>query len=214
MTKAGPARPAAPTDRPAGRLIAAVMVPPLALAAAGLVHPIYLTNASAMRWHDLHVLLLPVFPLLGLGPWLLGRRHGRVLGWTTGFLGYVYATFYSALDVLAGIGAGALQQHRLAGIFTLFAQGDDLARIGTWAYLAATVLTAGAACRTCRPRSAATVTSTVAGTALVLAGAWTFRTSHIFWPRGVLAMLALAAGWTALAAVTPRSAPLDHSHSH
>lgn len=212
MTKAGPAPPAAPAHRRAGRLIAAVMVPPLALAAAGCVHPIYLTNTSGMRWHDLHVLLLPVFPLLGLGPWLLGRRHGRVLGWTTGFLGYVYATFYSGLDVLAGIGAGALQQRHLGGTFTLFAQGDDLARIGTWAYLAATVLTAGAACHTRRPRSAATVTSTAAGTVLVLAGAWTFRTSHIFWPRGVLAMLALAAGWTALAAVTPRSAPLHHSH--
>jgi len=48
MTEAGPARPEAPAGRPTGRLMAAVTVPPLALAAAGLIHPIYLTNTSAM----------------------------------------------------------------------------------------------------------------------------------------------------------------------
>lgn len=211
MTEVGPTCRAAPVGRRAGRLAAAVALPPLALAAAGLVHPVYLTDASAMRWHDLHVLLLPVFPLLALGPWLIARRHGRVLGWATGVLGYVYATFYSALDVLAGIGSGALQERRLGGTFALFAQGDDLARVGTWAYLAATALTVAAAARTTRRGGPATVISTLVGAVLVLAGAWTFRTSHIFWPRGVLAMLALAAGWAALAAVAPPTTRPDRA---
>lgn len=211
MTSAGPGRRRAPTGRSAGRLMIAVALPPLALAAAGLVHPIYLTNGSATRWHDLHLLLLPVFPLLALGPWLLGRRHGRVLGWAVGVLGYVYATFYSALDVLAGIGAGALQERRLGGTFALFTQADALARIGTWAYLVATALTAAAGCHASW-RSARAAASTLTGTALVIAGAWTFRTGHIFWPRGVLAMLALSAGWAALAAVAPQTTQPDRSN--
>lgn len=204
MTSPGPrpGRVCVSNARPSTWLVAAAALPPLALAAAGLVHPIYLTNASAMRWHDLHVVLLPVFPLLAVGPWLLGRRHGRVLGWATGLLGYTYATFYSALDVLAGIGAGALQERHLGGTFALFAQADALARIGTWAYLAATALTAAASCHANR-RSARALIRTLTGTVLVVVGAWTFRTSHVFWPQGVLAMLALTAGWAILAAVTP-----------
>jgi hypothetical protein len=198
---------------PAGWLLAAVVLPPLALAIAGLFHPIYLTNASAMRWHDLHVVLLPVFPLLALGPWLLGRRHGRVLGAITGLLGYTFATFYTALDVLAGIGAGALQERRLGGTVALFGQADALARVGTWAYLGATVLAAVAGCLVSRRRSVVALISCLAGTVLVVAAAWTFRTSHIFWPRGVLAMLALAVGWAALAAFAPPPRHATHQHT-
>jgi hypothetical protein len=33
---------------------------------------------------------------------------------------------------------------------------------------------------------------------LALIGAWSFLGSHINWPHGVLTMLALAGGWTAL----------------
>jgi hypothetical protein len=83
--------------------------PPLVLAGAGLAHPMHLTADTAGRWRDLHVLLLPIFPLLGLGPWLVIRRENPVLGTVAAILGYGYAVFYTALDVLAGIGAGSLE---------------------------------------------------------------------------------------------------------
>lgn len=197
--------------------LAAVGLPPLALAAAGLWHPIYLTNGSAMRWHDLHVVLLPVFPLLALGPWLLARRNrrfGAVLGWLAGLAGYVYAAFYGALDVLAGIGAGTLQEHHLGGTGALFAQADRLAAVGTWSYLLATVvavvsgldLAQARARRPAHPVPGARLTAAVAAV-LVVAGAWSFRSSHIFPPRGVLTMIALAIGWSALAAVSRAARP-------
>jgi hypothetical protein len=173
-------------------LLGLVAGPPLALAGLGLAHPTGLNPMSAARWRDLHVYLLPIFPLLGLAPWLLVRGEGRALRWTAAVLGYLYAAFYTALDVLAGIGAGALQQANLRpAASVVFAQADDLVRYGVWAYLAAAVLASGVGLR--RSGLAA-----LPGSALVIGGAWSFRHSHIFWPRGVLTMLVLALGWTAL----------------
>jgi hypothetical protein len=40
---------------------------PVLLALAGLVHPSGLSAATAYRWVWLHIVLLPVFPLLALG---------------------------------------------------------------------------------------------------------------------------------------------------
>ncbi|MFI6781091.1 hypothetical protein [Micromonospora sp. NPDC050276] len=72
----------------------------------GLTHPMLLTPASAEHWWDLHVWLLPVFPLLALGPWLTVRvaAGGRALLVAVAVLGYAYAVCYTALDVLAGVG--------------------------------------------------------------------------------------------------------------
>jgi hypothetical protein len=105
-------------------------------------------------------------------------------------LGYVYAVSYTALDVLAGIGAGALQR---AGAHEqtshLFAQGNGLSTYGVWAYLAATVVAAATALR--RARAAA-----LPGALLVVGAAWSFLGSHIYWPAGGLTVLAMAAGWS------------------
>src|SRR6186713_1678765 len=83
--------------------------PPLLLAGLGLAHPMDLTADSAGRWRDLHTVLLPIFPLLALGPWLIVRAEHWSVRWLVGLLGFVYAVFYTALDVLAGIAAGALK---------------------------------------------------------------------------------------------------------
>ena len=175
-------------------LLAAAVLPPLALAVLGLAHPQDLDAGSADRWRDLHIALLPVFPLLALGPWLVARRLARP-GLTTvvGVLGLLYAAFYTALDVLAGIGAGALTDRGFADATpTMFDYGNDLAVVGVDAYLALALLTAGAAVLTV-PRAARPVA--LAGAVLVAGGAVWFLNHHIYWPEGVLTMLALAAGW-------------------
>jgi len=50
-------------------LLLAVTGPPLLLSGLGLVNPAHLTAESADVWKNLHVVLLPVFPLLALAPW-------------------------------------------------------------------------------------------------------------------------------------------------
>jgi hypothetical protein len=178
-------------------MLTVLTAPPLLLAGVGLAHPMHLTADSARNWRDLHVLLLPIFPLLGLAPWLVLRREGAALGAVAAVLGYVYAAFYTALDVLAGIGAGSLELAGLdGGRSVLFAQADSLVRYGVWAYLAAAVLAAVVVLR--RAGVAA-----LPGSVLIIGGAWSFLDSHIFWPRGVLTMLALAVGWAALAMASP-----------
>lgn len=141
--------------------------------------------------------LLPVFPLLGLAPWLVARHAGRALSWLTALLGYTYAVFYTALDVLAGIGTGAVRDRvgDTPAIAVLFVQANDLATVGVWSLLVATVTAAVVALR--RGGAAA-----LPGAALVIAGATVFLDSHIYWPRGGLAMLALAAGWALIAWAT------------
>lgn len=188
--------------RPPTRLLVAVALPPLALGALGLTHPENLTDSTAQYWRDIHIVLLPLFPLLALAPWLIVRGESRGLGWLAAALGVVYALFYSALDVLAGIGAGALQLDGAAsstGI--LFREGNGLADYGVYAYLAATVLAAVVALR--RAGLAALL-----GAVLVVPGAIVFLGSHIYWPDGVLTMLALAVGWTALAVAVTRERDL------
>jgi hypothetical protein len=186
---------------PRAVLLLTLVTPPLLLAGLGLAHPMHLTPGSAHAWRDLHVLLLPIFPLLGLAPWLVTRRYSAVLGAVAALLGYVYAAFYTALDVLAGIGAGSLEQAGdPAGRLVLFAQADSLVRYGVWAYLAATILTVAVVLRHVG-------VAALPGAILTLGGAWSFFDSHIFWPRGVLTMLALAAGWAALALASAANEP-------
>jgi hypothetical protein len=175
-------------------------LPPLLLAVAGMVHPGSLNPGTAQRWHDLHVLLLLVFPLLAVGPWLVARCARSGVGPVLALLGYGYAVCYTALDVLAGIGAGAVQGggDDQVAIGVLFHQGDVLARVGTWCYLALAVLAGLAVLRRAGPVA-------LVPAAAVVAAAVEFRHSHIFYPRGVAVMGALAAGWAVLAWLSTRA---------
>jgi len=181
----------------------ATAVPPLLLAALGTTHPTMLTPASAPWWRDLHVLGLALFPLLALGPWVVVRGRSRLVEAAVVVLGLVYACCYTALDVLAGIGAG--QETVVVGpgpwVPALFGMADRLALPGVYAYLATAVI--GGATAVVVTRGVAARAAAVVGTVLVLGGAWSFLTSHIYPPVGVATMVALAVGWTTLAAVVP-----------
>lgn len=185
--------------------VAAAALPPLALAAIGVTHPLHVGQAPAY-WEHLHIVTLFVFPLLALPPVLVLRdRHPR-LAIVAGVLGFVFAAGYTALDVLAGIAVGALTAAGIDSRGVLFPLADAIARPAVWAYLAATVLVVavlaiGPALRpaTARPRLALLAP----GGVLVIAGAVSFLTSHIVPVRGVVTMVALGIGWTLLSLPAP-----------
>lgn len=185
--------------------LVAVVVPPLFTAALGLTHPARLTVEDADHWQMMHTVLLPVFPLLALGPWLVARAHDRTVGVVVGLLGYVYACFYTSLDILAGIAGGAIKAAEAGGLGIVFPIAGDLGAIGSYAYIAATALAVGVASRSGLVRA-------LPGAALVLVGAVMFWQEHVYRPWGVTSMVLLAAGWAWLAVVTaPRAAPASLS---
>ncbi|MCX6406866.1 MAG: hypothetical protein NTV28_08100 [Propionibacteriales bacterium] len=180
--------------------ICAVAVPPLFTAALGLTHPSVLTVEDAAHWQMMHTVLLPVFPLLALGPWLVARRHDRVVGVVVGVLAYVYACFYTSLDILAGIAGGAIKDAEAGGLGIVFPIAGDLGAVGSYAYIGATALAVGVASR-------AGVVRALPGAVLTLVGAVMFWQEHVYRPWGVLSMVMLAAGWTWLVVATaPRAA--------
>jgi len=182
--------------------LALIVVVPVALAGVGLVHPHLLTPATADRWAILHIVLLPVFPLLALGLivplWGRPRRDAAgvatVVAWVCLF---VYATFYTGLDTIAGVAAGTVARNADGAdvgrsVQALFDTGDRLGYVGAYGFGAA-VLAASVALF---PRHGIRV---VPGAVVLLAASYSFVDSHIFWPRGVFTMLAFAAGFALLA---------------
>ncbi|MGP3983138.1 hypothetical protein [Streptomyces sp. KR80] len=186
--------------RPALRDIALVSAVPLLLAAVGLVHPHALTRSTAGHWAGLHIWLLPLFPLLALGVLVpLRERPGRdaagaatLVAWAGAF---GYAVFYTGLDAVAGIAAGLVRHHEGAhadtGVHALFRTGDALGQAGVYA-LGIAVLAASVALFL---RQGARV---LPGAVVLLIACWSFTDSHIFWPRGVVTMLAFALGFALL----------------
>lgn len=67
------------TPRDRWVLVLAVALPAAVLGTAGLFHPANLTDADAERWRNIHIVALPLFPLLALRPWLPGieQRHSK-----------------------------------------------------------------------------------------------------------------------------------------
>lgn len=173
----------------------AVALPPFVLAAVGVSHPVSLNPETATYWRNLHIAILLVFPLLGFAPWLVVRGRATWLSWTVGILGFVYAGLYSALDILAGIGAGALVQAGVPeGTATVFTFGDGLGRIGSIAFVGACGFAAAYALLWGGVR-------TLPGGALVIVGSLLFLLRHIFFPVGVIGQLCLAAGWVIIVVV-------------
>lgn len=184
--------------------IVLVALPGLLLAAVGyLVHPGFLDASTARAWWTVHVYLVPVFPLISLALWVLLRGVTGPVAALARVAAYGFAVFYTALDVLSGIGAGLVVEAgvpELAG--RLFGVGDALGHAGVWMLLAAAVLTGLALLRRDGPR--------VLPGALVLAGScFPFMTGHIFHPVGVAAMLLVALGCALMAAARrePASTP-------
>jgi hypothetical protein len=183
-----------PTARRVG-LVAAVALPGVLLAVLGLFHPRALAPSTATVWWQLHVVLLPLFPLLAVALWVLLRGERGPVAWLARIAAYGYAAFYTALDVLAGVGAGYLTDRLQGGsqeANDLRALGNDLGMVGSWSLLVAAVLVGAVLVR--RDGRAA-----LPGAVILLGGAATFLHGHIYWPVGGLAMLGVAGGCAALA---------------
>ena len=181
--------------------VVAVTAPPLLLAGLGLTHPNDLTGASAGWWTSLHIILVPLFPLLGVSHWVL--LHGRpgVIAWIGRVAAFLYIAFYAVTDHIAGIGNGVVMQQSGASstserpeIDWLFGIANDVGGPGTWALAVAAVATGVVAVRDGGRR-------VLPGALLLVASSGYFAIAgvHIYWPRGVLTMLvmALAVGWVA-----------------
>lgn len=173
-------------------------LPALALAAIGTTHPTDLTMSTAGYWRDLHIVTLVIFPLLGLGPWLVVRGLTRVLVAPVVVLCFGYAAFYTALDVLSGIGAGS-EEHAMHAdaTSTLFAMGSRLGDIGSWCLIAACAITGIVAALRWTWRTAPFAV-------VALIGSVIFLLRHIYFPVGVIGQLCLAVGWVGLLVVRER----------
>lgn len=191
---------------------AAVAVPGLALAGIGLTHPALLTAESAPWWTTMHLVLLPLFPLLGVAIWFLLRHDRTAVGWGGRVAAIVYVVFYGALDAVSGIAAGTVTQ---AGADTkselvtgLFAAGRPLGLIGGYVFFVAVILALASAWR----RGARGWFFSATSVVLLLAG-YLFTTSHIYWPKGVVAMLGFAAGFAVLEWISAGREPRERAGS-
>lgn len=187
-------------------VVAGVALPGLALAAIGyLVHPGFLDASTARAWWTVHVLLIPVFPLISVAVAVLLRGVRNPFAWLALVAAYGFATFYTALDVLSGIGAGlAVEAGYGELVGRLFAVGDALGRAGVWMLLAAALLTGAALAR----RDGVRVLPGV----VVLAGScFPFMTGHIFHPTGVYAMVGVGVGTALIAAARREPAAVRES---
>ncbi len=179
-------------------LVLLVALPAVACAIVGLTHPHHLTMASAAHWRNLHLILIPIFPLVGLAPWLIARRAGLWFGRIAAVFGYGFAIFYTALDILAGVAGGALVLAGHADVTgSVFAIARILGSIGV-ASLVAGCLVAGVA--------AVRVSGVVAlpGAILATVGAILVQEGHIYLGLGTVAMVALATGFALMAVAVTR----------
>ncbi len=172
----------------------AVVLPPLVLAAIGVTHPPRLNLGTAEWWTTMHLLLVPLFPLLAVALWVSLRGDRTPLAWASRAFSVVFVAFYTALDAVSGIATGVvlqgLQDEKAAVIDDLFATGQPLGRIGGYAFLAAVIALLGVAWR------AGTRGWMFWSAAVALVGsAFAFTLFHIYWPRGVVAMIGFAIGF-------------------
>lgn len=178
-------------------------VPGLALAGFGMIHPATLDAGTASWWARLHIILLAVFPLLAAAQWVLLTPAPPALRWLGRLAAFGFAAFYTGLDAVAGIAAGTVThaEHGLTPVLgALFATGDTLGYIGVGCFLTASTAIALTTGWQAGWRAAP-------GALLLLAGSVSFIHSHIFWPRGVITMLALAAGMFLLSLAGPVPEP-------
>jgi hypothetical protein len=180
-------------------------LPGLVLGVAGLWHPTHLNAATAHTWWTLHVAGLFFFPLVGVALMALvwGRRDPVAV--LVVLAAYVYATAYSALDVLSGIGAGYVTDHLPTGsprpeeVRSLFAIGTPLGHVGSVALILATLLVTFDGVRR--------VGALAAVGLLAVLGAVLVHRFHIYPPWGSSGIALVGVGTGALAVLSSRTAP-------
>lgn len=187
----------------------AFAAPALALAAVGLAHPDQLSIVNAGRWYAVHVLLLVLFPLLVVPLVVLVRDESIHLRTAVTTLAFFYAVFYGTQDAIAGVGLGAVMKEttdpeKITALqptaTMLFDEGNAMARVGLWCFLAAAFATSAALLWRRRVRA-------LPGALLLLGGGVSFLDSHVYWPRGVITMVVIAGGLAALAWVVAEQPP-------
>lgn len=167
-----------------------VALPGLSLAAAGLFHPHGLNYDTSLRWYALHIPGLLVFPLIGWSLAMLVRGRHDPVAWIVRLSAYVYATFYTALDVINGITAGYVTRELGPGvprpdeIRLIFDIGRPIGDVGEWALLICALAVAVDQILRYQIRGLPAVA--------LIPAAWLVRTDHIFSPLGVLAMTIIA----------------------
>lgn len=178
-------------------------LPGLALAVAGLFHPQSLNYDTADLWFGVHLPGVLVFPLVGAALAVLVRGRVDNVAWVVRLSAYVYATFYSALDVISGLAAGYVTRELGPGVARpdevrlLFRIGTPLGEIGSWALLVCCLALAVDLLLRHRARA-------LPALALV-AGAWLVHSDHIFAPTGVAGMALLGMGTGALVLLLPET---------
>jgi hypothetical protein len=135
----------------------------------------------------------------------VGRRAG-VVAPDGRVAAFGFAVYYDGLDAVDGVAAGALvhaQGRRSGADAAVFHIGDRLGQVGAWSFLVGRLAITTAIMLRNGWRA-------LPGAAILLASSVSFLDSHIFWPRGVLTMLGIAAGMSMLAIANPihRSPPL------
>lgn len=172
-------------------------LPALLLAVAGLFHPQQLDYETSWRWYALHVPAMLLFPLVGAALATLVRGRRDLVSWWIRGTAYVYAVFYTALDVISGVGAGFVTSQlgpdvpRPDAVRLLFRIGTPLGEIGSWALIACCA--ALALDQVLRFRQSALVGL------LLVPGAVLVHEGHIFSPVGVAGMALVGVGTGALA---------------
>ncbi len=172
--------------------ILTLALPGLVLAVAGLFHPHSLTSDTAPQWTVLHIAGLFVFPLVGAALAVLVRGRRDPVAWLVRLSAYGFATAYSALDVISGIGAGYVTWKlgadvpRPDAVRLLFRIGSSLGEVGSWALIACTVAVAVDALRRLRLMALPGL--------LLVPGAVLVHIGHIFAPTGVTGMLLIGVG--------------------
>lgn len=143
-------------------------------------------------WFALHVPGLVVFPLVGLALAQLVAGRRDALAWCVRLTAYVYATFYTALDVISGVAAGWVTHELGPGVprpdevRLLFRIGTPLGEVGSIALIAC-----------CGFLVVDQVRRNGLGAwpvLLLLPGAAFVHVGHIFAPEGVAGMVLIAAG--------------------
>lgn len=170
-------------------------LPGVSLGIAGYFHPEHLTHATSGTWWALHVPGLFAFPLVGVALMALFRGRRDPVAAVAVVAAFIYATAYTALDVINGIGAGFVtsrlgaQAPRPDEVRSLFAIGGPIGEVGSYALILAAVVVALDALVSQRVQALPGL--------LLVPGALLVHLDHIFFPLGALGvtLVGLGTGW-------------------
>src|SRR5215212_690620 len=138
----------------------------------------------------------------------LDLLHGRpgITAWVGRVAAFLYIAFYAVTDHIAGIGNGVVMQRSGASSMSerpeidwMFDIANDVGGPGTSALALAAIATAIVTVRAGGRRA-------VFGALLLVVSSVYFAIAgvHIYWPRGVFTMVAMAVGFGWLALTVPR----------